>query len=52
MVSFGVEGFQEARLIPVTGIKGAYDQERRASSALLAVASIRISWAWRPKIDA
>lgn len=29
--------FQAARLIPVTGIKGAQDQERRASSALLAV---------------
>lgn len=29
--------FQPARLIPVTGIKGALDQERRATSALLAV---------------
>ena len=29
--------FQSARLIPVTGIKGALDQERRAASALLAV---------------
>lgn len=29
--------FQVSRLIPTTGIKGALDQERRASSALLAV---------------
>ena len=29
--------FQKARLIPVTGIKGDQDQERRATSALLAV---------------
>lgn len=29
--------FQAARLIPVTGIKGDQDQERRATSALLAV---------------
>lgn len=29
--------FQEARLIPVTGVKGDQDQERRAASALLAV---------------
>ena len=29
--------FQQSRLIPVTGIKGALDQERRATSALLAV---------------
>lgn len=28
---------QPARLIPITGIKGALDQERRATSALLAV---------------
>lgn len=32
-----VSKFQPARLIPVTGIKGAQDQERRATSALLAV---------------
>jgi hypothetical protein len=31
--------FQSARLIPVTGIKGVIDQERRAASALLAVMS-------------
>ena len=31
--------FQPARLIPVTGIKGEQDQERRATSALLAVLS-------------
>jgi len=31
--------FQPARLIPVTGIKGEQDQERRATSALLAVMS-------------
>lgn len=35
-----LENFQSARLIPVTGIKGALDQERRASSALLAVMRI------------
>ena len=35
MVDF--ENFQKARLIPITGIKGAQDQERRATSALLAV---------------
>jgi len=29
--------YQQARLIPVTGIKGDLDQERRATSALLAV---------------
>lgn len=29
--------YQEARLIPVTGVKGDQDQERRATSALLAV---------------
>ena len=32
--------FQKARLIPVTGIKGALDQEGRATSALLAVIKI------------
>jgi hypothetical protein len=37
-LNFG--SFQEARLIPVTGIKGAIDQERRATSALLAVMRI------------
>lgn len=31
--------FQSARLIPVTGIKGDLDQERRATSAFLAVLS-------------
>lgn len=31
------EKFQPARLIPTTGIKGGQDQERRATSALLAV---------------
>lgn len=31
---------QSARLIPVTGIKGSLDQERRSSSALLAVLRI------------
>ena len=33
------EHWQEARLIPVSGIKGAQEQERRAASALLAVLS-------------
>jgi hypothetical protein len=32
--------FQAARLIPATGIKGALDQERRVTSALLAVMRI------------
>ena len=40
MVALNVGNFQEARLIPVTGIKGAIDQERRATSALLAVMRI------------
>ncbi len=40
MSSTDYEKFQPARLIPVTGIKGALDQERRASSALLAVMRI------------
>jgi hypothetical protein len=35
-----ISSFQKARLIPVTGIKGALDQERRATSALLAVIKI------------
>ena len=38
--TFSVETFQAARLIPVTGIKGSLDQERRSSSALLAVMRI------------
>lgn len=37
MVDLDISKFQPARLIPVTGIKGALDQERRAASALLAV---------------
>ena len=37
---FSAEKFQPARLIPTTGIKGAIDQERRASSALLSVMKI------------
>lgn len=37
MSELDVTKFQQARLIPVTGIKGALDQERRAASALLAV---------------
>lgn len=37
MPNLDVSKFQSARLIPVTGIKGALDQERRAASALLAV---------------
>ena len=32
--------FQKARLIPVTGIKGAQDQEMRATSALLAIMKV------------
>ena len=32
--------FQRARLIPITGIKGAQDQEMRATSALLAIMKI------------
>ncbi len=39
-IAMNLETFQSARLIPVTGIKGALDQERRASSALLAVMRI------------
>ncbi|OWY62493.1 hypothetical protein B7486_58130, partial [cyanobacterium TDX16] len=31
------EGWESARLIPVSGIRGADEQERRATSALLAV---------------
>jgi len=38
--AFTLDNFQHARLIPVTGIKGSLDQERRASSALLAVMRI------------
>jgi hypothetical protein len=38
--TFSVKTFQAARLIPVTGIKGSLDQERRSSSALLAVMRI------------
>ena len=37
MPNLDTSKFQSARLIPVTGIKGALDQERRAASALLAV---------------
>lgn len=37
MSNLDLSAFQPARLIPVTGIKGALDQERRAASALLAV---------------
>lgn len=37
MTIFDTSKLQPARLIPVTGIKGALDQERRAASALLAV---------------
>lgn len=40
MATLNVASFQHARLIPVTGIKGALDQERRATSALLAVMKI------------
>ena len=40
MAEFDEKAFQEARLIPVIGIKGAVDQERRATSALLAVIKI------------
>jgi len=39
-IQFSTDSFQVARLIPVTGIKGALDQERRSSSALLAVMKI------------
>lgn len=35
----GEEGWHEARLIPTSGISGAEEQERRATSALLAVLS-------------
>lgn len=37
MPDLDVTKFQQARLIPVTGIKGAIEQERRAASAFLAV---------------
>lgn len=37
MQTLDTSRFQVSRLIPTTGIKGALDQERRASSALLAV---------------
>jgi len=40
MGELNVFSMQRARLIPITGIKGALDQERRASSALLAVMKI------------
>lgn len=40
MQTLDISSFQKARLIPVTGIKGALDQERRATSALLAVIKI------------
>lgn len=40
MQTFDESLMQKARLIPVTGIKGALDQERRAASALLAVMKI------------
>jgi hypothetical protein len=40
MGELNVVNMQRARLIPITGIKGALDQERRASSALLAVMKI------------
>ena len=40
MGELNVMSMQRARLIPVTGIKGALDQERRATSALLAVMKI------------
>lgn len=33
----GTEGWQEARLIPTSGINGQEEAERRATSALLAV---------------
>lgn len=44
--------FQLARLIPVTGIKGAQDQERRATSALLAVMRLVPDLAWSLLKDA
>ena len=34
------EAWHEARLIPTSGISGAEEQERRATSALLAVMGI------------
>lgn len=37
MPSVDVSKFQRARLIPATDIKGSHDQERRATSAFLAV---------------
>ena len=40
MQTLDESGLQKARLIPVTGIKGALDQESRATSALLAVIKI------------
>lgn len=40
MNTFSKAKFQPARLIPITGIKGAQDQEKRATSALLAVIKI------------
>lgn len=39
------EEWREARLIPISGIKGAADQEARATSALLSVLSIVPSFA-------
>ena len=46
MGELNVVNMQRARLIPVTGIKGALDQERRASSALLAVMKIVPELTW------
>ena len=40
MIVYNEAAFQKARLIPITGIKGAQDQEMRATSALLAIMKV------------
>ena len=46
MLEIDSSKFQKARLIPVTGIKPGLDQERRATSALLAVLKIVPELTW------
>ena len=52
------ENWHEARLIPTSGINGAEEQERRATSALLAVVSVvkeflpSATWCLRDRVDA
>lgn len=46
MLEIDSSKFQKARLIPVTGIKAGLDQERRATSALLAVLKVVPELTW------